>query len=54
MHHLIVALEVTNVGTDSSQLSNMAELALTEIGAETVEVVLSVDITEGEEILACV
>jgi hypothetical protein len=40
-HHLIVAHEVTNVGTDRSQLSNMAELARTEIGAETLEVVNS-------------
>ena len=38
-YHLIVAHEVTNVGTDRSQLSNMAEQARTEIGAETLEVV---------------
>src|SRR3977135_1343901 len=31
-HHLIVAHEVTNVGTDRSQLSNMAEQARTGIG----------------------
>jgi hypothetical protein len=37
-HHLIVAHEVTNVGTDRSQLSNMAEQARAEIGAETLDV----------------
>src|SRR5437667_11982361 len=38
-HHLIVAHEVTNVGTDRSQLSNIAEQARTEMGAETLDVV---------------
>jgi hypothetical protein len=52
-HHLIVAHEVTNVGTDRSQLSNMAEQARTEIGAETLEVVADRGYYEGEEILAC-
>ena len=36
-HHLIVAHEVTNVGTDRNQLSNMAEQARTEMGAETLD-----------------
>jgi hypothetical protein len=52
-HHLIVAHEVTNVGTDRSQLSNMAEQARTEIGAETVEVVADRGYYDGEEIVAC-
>ena len=52
-HHLIVAHEVTNVGTDRSQLSNMAEQARMEIGAETLEVVADRGYYEGEEILAC-
>jgi Transposase DDE domain len=52
-HHLIVAHKVTNVGTDRSQLSNMAEQARTEIGAETLEVVADRGYYEGEEILAC-
>jgi hypothetical protein len=52
-HHLIVAHEVTNVGTDRSQLSNMAEQARTEIGAETLEVVADRGYYEGEEILVC-
>ena len=34
-NHLIVAHEVTNVGTDRHQLSNMAEQARTEMGVET-------------------
>jgi hypothetical protein len=52
-HHLIVAHEVTNVGTDRSQLSHMAEQARTEIGTETVEVVADRGYYDGEEILAC-
>src|ERR1700688_4850681 len=38
-HHLIVVHEVTNVGTDRNQLSNMADQARTEIGAATLDVV---------------
>ena len=38
-NHLIVAHEVTNIGTDRSQLSGMAEQARTEIGSEQIEVV---------------
>ena len=34
-NHLIVAHEVTNVGTDRHQLSNIAEQARTEMGVET-------------------
>ena len=34
-NHLIVACEVTNVGTDRRQLSNIAEQARTEMGVET-------------------
>ena len=52
-HHLIVAHEVTNVGSDRSQLSNMAEQARTEIGAETLDVVADRGYYEGKEILAC-
>ena len=52
-HHLIVAHEVTNVGTDRSQLSNMSEQARDEIGAETVEVVADRGYYDGEEIRAC-
>jgi Transposase DDE domain len=52
-HHLIVAHEVTNVGTDRSQLSNMAEQARTEIGAETLDVVADRGYYDGKEIMAC-
>ena len=36
-HHLIVAHEVTNVGTDRSQLANMAKQAKAVTGAENLE-----------------
>jgi transposase len=52
-HHLIVAHEVTNVGTDRSQLSNMAEQARTEIGTATLDVVADRGYYYGQEILAC-
>jgi transposase len=52
-HHLIVAHEVTNVGSDRSQLSNIAEQARTEIGAETLDVVADRGYYESKEILAC-
>jgi len=52
-HHLIVAHEVTNVGTDRNQLSNMGEQARTEIGAETLDVVADRGYYAGKEILAC-
>ena len=38
-HHLIVAHEVTNVGTDRSALADTAELARVEMGAEKLAVV---------------
>ena len=38
-NHLIVAHEVTNVGTDRHQLLNMAEQARTEMGVETLDAV---------------
>ena len=44
---------MTNVGTDRGQLSNMAEQARTEIGAETLDVVANRGYYEGKEILAC-
>jgi transposase len=52
-HHLIVAHEVTNVGTDRSQLSNMAEQARTEMGAEILDVVADRGYYDSQEILAC-
>jgi transposase len=52
-HHLIVAHEVTNVGSDRSQLSRMAEQARTAIGSEAIEAVADRGYYNGEEILAC-
>lgn len=52
-HHLIVAHEVTNAGTDRSQLSNMAEQARTEIGTATLDDVADRGYYDGQEILAC-
>jgi transposase len=52
-HHLIVAHEVTNAGTDRSQLSNMAEQARTEIGTATLDAVADRGYYDGQEILAC-
>jgi transposase len=52
-HHLIVSHEVTNVGPDRGQLSNMAEQARTAIGSETIEVIADRGYYAGEEIKAC-
>jgi transposase len=52
-HHLIVAHEVSNIGTDRNQLSNMSEQARTEIGAETLDVVADRGYYDSKEILAC-
>jgi transposase len=52
-NHLIVAHEVTNVGTDRHQLSNMAAQARTEMGVETLDAVADRGYYTSEEILAC-
>jgi hypothetical protein len=52
-HHLIIAHEVTNVGNDRTQLSNMANQAREEIGAESLTVVADRGYYKGLEILAC-
>ena len=52
-NHLIVAHEVTNIGTDRNQLSGMAEKARTEMGAEKLEVVADRGYHEGYQIKAC-
>jgi transposase len=52
-NHIIVAHEVTNVGTDRRQLSNMAEQARTEMGVEMLDAVADRGYYTGEEILAC-
>ena len=52
-NHLIVAHEVTNVGTDRHQLSNIAEQARTEMGVETLDAVADRGYYASEEICTC-
>ena len=52
-HHLIVAHEVTNVGTDRHQLANMAGQARDEMAVETLDVVADRGYYEGAEIMTC-
>jgi transposase len=52
-HHLIVAHEVTNIGTDRHQLAVMAELTREELGSETLDVVADRGYYEGDNIKAC-
>ena len=52
-HHLIVAHEVTNVGHDRGQLSNMASQAKAAMGVEALEVLADRGYFDGEEVLAC-
>jgi transposase len=52
-HHLIVAHEVTNVGSDRAQLSNMAGQAKAAMGAEALDVLADRGYFNGEEVLAC-
>jgi len=52
-NHLIVAHEVTNIGTDRNQLSGMAEIARSELGAEKLKVVADRGYYEGQQIKAC-
>jgi len=52
-HHLIVAHEVTNVGHDRGQLSNMAGQAKDAMGVEALEALADRGYFSGEEILAC-
>jgi transposase len=52
-HHLIVAHEVTNVGSDRSQLYKMAEKAREAMGTEDLTAVADRGYFKSEEILAC-
>jgi hypothetical protein len=52
-HHLIVAHEVTNVGSDRHQLADMADQARAEMAVETLNVVADRGYYEGEELRAC-
>jgi transposase len=52
-HHLIVTHEVTNIGSDRSQLSNVASQAKDVLGADHLDVVSDRGYFNGLEILAC-
>ncbi len=52
-HHLIVAHEVTNVGTDRSQLSPMAKKTKDVLGTDALDVVADRGYFKSDEILAC-
>jgi len=52
-HHLIVAHEVTNIGTDRAQLANMGHQAKAALGAGKLEAVADRGYYSGDEILAC-
>jgi hypothetical protein len=52
-HHLIVAHDVTNVGHDRDQLSNMAGRAKAAMGVEALDVLADRGYFKGEEVLAC-
>src|SRR5271169_4403641 len=52
-HHLIVTHEVTNTGTDRSQLAKIASQAKDVLGVEELEAVADRGYFSGEEILAC-
>jgi transposase len=52
-HHLIIAHEVTNAGSDRSQLANVAKQAKETLQAETLDVVADRGYYNGNEIRAC-
>jgi len=52
-HHLIVTHEVTNVGHDRSQLSNMAKRARQALGADALDVVADRGYFNSKELRAC-
>ena len=52
-HHLIVTHEVTNVGTDRSQLAHVAKEAKATLEVEKLDAVADRGYFSGEEILAC-
>lgn len=52
-HHLIVAHEVTNVGSDRQQLSKMARQARTAMETTELNVIADRGYYNGDEILAC-
>lgn len=52
-HHLIIDHDVTNVGTDRSQLARMAKRTKAMLGRDSLEVIADRGYFKSEEILAC-
>jgi transposase len=52
-HHLIITHEVTNVGTDRSQLAHVAQETKATLETKSLDVVADRGYFSGEEILAC-
>jgi len=52
-HHLIVAHEVTNIGSDRSQLANIAKQAKDAVGSEQLTALADRGYYNGPEMLAC-
>src|SRR6202795_853674 len=52
-HHLIITHEVTNIGTDRSQLAHVANEAKAALDVEKLDAVADRGYFNGEEILAC-
>src|SRR6476659_9472505 len=52
-HHLIVAHEVTNVGTDRSQLAHVAKETKATLEVEKLDAVADRGYFNSEEVLAC-
>ncbi len=52
-HHLIIAHEVTNVGSDRAQLAKMAKQAKAVLGRDKLDVVADRGYYNGDEIRAC-
>jgi len=52
-HHLIVAHEVTNTGSDRAQLAHMAKQAQAVLETDELEAVADRGYYDGQEILAC-
>jgi Transposase DDE domain len=52
-HHLIITHEVTNVGTDRSQLAHMAKETKATLQSDTLDAVADRGYFSSEEILAC-
>ncbi len=52
-HHLIVAHEVTNIGSDRAQLTSMGQKARDATGCEEITVLADRGYYNGDEVLAC-